>query len=180
MDLKKIKDAFVKFTKEAFGDMPPEKSELKLADGAVIEVDKLEPGGVVKKDGSAAADGVYTLETGESITVAAGLITEVKPKEDDMGNQGDQPPATPPTPPEDKDAAFKKLENSLFEKLNKIEQNFNSKLSSFEKKQTAIENSFKNLNDAVQSFSQETPEPPTVADWESLTPKEKYRLSKGK
>lgn len=49
----------------------------KLTDGSEIDIDKMEVGGKVTKDGEPIADGSYDLEDGTKITVVAGLITEI-------------------------------------------------------------------------------------------------------
>lgn len=174
MNVKKFKEAFKNFVKEAFEDMPPEKVEVKLVTGEIVEVDKLDVGGVAMKGGTSLPDGTYELETGETITIAAGLISEVKPKVE-MQNE----PA-PPAPPAKEDEKMEALSKNIFSALDKIEANVMQRLDTIEAKQKATETSFAKLNTTVQSFADETPEKPTHVDWDSLTPLERRKFIKGK
>lgn len=76
MDTKAILEGIKKllFGNEAF-------TAYTLGDGSAIEISVLEVGGDVTKDGAPAADGDYELSDGSKITVAAGKITVVTPKE---------------------------------------------------------------------------------------------------
>jgi hypothetical protein len=55
--------------------------EYVLADNSVLSIDKLEVGGNVLMGEVAAADGTYNLPNGDVITVAGGMISEIKKAE---------------------------------------------------------------------------------------------------
>jgi preprotein translocase subunit YajC len=90
------KDAILKI-KALFEDMPVEEkkdevieegkvemAEYSLADGTKVMISALEVGGEVKlEDGSAAPDAEHELADGTKIVTVDGIITEVKPKEDE-------------------------------------------------------------------------------------------------
>lgn len=90
------KDAILKI-KALFEDMPVEEkkdevieegkvemAEYSLADGTKVMISALEVGGEVKlEDGSAAPDAEHELADGSKIVTVGGIITEVKPKEDE-------------------------------------------------------------------------------------------------
>jgi hypothetical protein len=94
-----FKNKMAAFMKENFSALPQIATptvELKTIEGNVVGVDKLEPGGTITIDGATPADGSYTLETGEVVTVMGGVIGEVSTKEE--GNKDNEPPATAPAP----------------------------------------------------------------------------------
>lgn len=90
------KDAILKI-KALFEDMPMEENkdevieegkvemaEYSLADGTKVMISALEVGGEVKlEDGSPAPDAEHELADGSKIVTVGGIITEVKPKEDE-------------------------------------------------------------------------------------------------
>lgn len=91
-DLKvKLKEMLVKFEESIAPETPaiaepaeaPEVKEVKTKDGLIFQVEGMEVGKAVNQVTDAgvvpAMDGTYELETGETISVAAGLISEIKP-----------------------------------------------------------------------------------------------------
>lgn len=71
------------FSVEPPAPVPVEGTTYKLADGTEVLIDKLEVGGKVLIGDQAAPDGVHNLEDGTAVTVAEGVITEVKKAETD-------------------------------------------------------------------------------------------------
>lgn len=54
-------------------------TDYTLADGTVLSIDNLAVGGAVMNGETVAADGSYTLPSGDEITVVGGMITEMTP-----------------------------------------------------------------------------------------------------
>lgn len=91
----KQKDAVKNYLAKFGIDLPAKKvdadvtklEDVKLIDGTILSVDKMEVGAGAKftgADGVAIpAEGSYELEDGTTVVCAGGLITEIKPKEDD-------------------------------------------------------------------------------------------------
>lgn len=205
-----FKNKVAEFLKVNFYDtsIAPAMAELKTVDGNIVAVDKLEPGGVITIDGVTPADGSYTLESGEVLTVANGLIGEVKAKEEE--------PQTPPAPPTNeemktpqqmKEALDKFAEGSTaspdMAKLVTIvkacfEYSFGWQLREEQERATrdaaiatyksgfsAQEDKVKDMETKVKKFAElltefaDTPiVDPVIKDWDKMTPLEKRRANK--
>lgn len=61
--------------------------DYSLKDGSSVNIDKLEVGGAVLKDGAAVPDGTYELTDGAVITCAGGVITAITPAATDPSAQ---------------------------------------------------------------------------------------------
>lgn len=75
-------DNVKKLVKEAMDAVttPVATTDYTLQDGTtIVQIDKLEVGGLVTTAGAPVADGDYTLQDGTKLTVAAGAITVVTP-----------------------------------------------------------------------------------------------------
>lgn len=105
--------------------------DVKLIDGSMLSVDKMEVGAMATftgADGVAIpADGEFELEDGSSIICVAGAITEIKPKEADV-----QPEVEAPAPSMDMAAIITRLE-ALEAKYKNSTSNLEEQLSETKK-----------------------------------------------
>lgn len=58
---------------------PQNFTDYTLQDGTVVQIDKLEQGGMVTVNGQPAPDGTITLTDGTTITIAGGIIAAIQP-----------------------------------------------------------------------------------------------------
>jgi len=173
----------------------------KLADGTEVTIDKLEIGGKVLIGDQAAPDGVHNLEDGTAVTVAEGVITEVKKAAED-------PAPTPLETKEQMRAALEKfaegaapdqanlvvIVKALFESVFGWELRHEAEKAAREQaiavyKQgfAAQEQIIANQKEAITKLTElveqiaETPAEEKVEDtpeWEAMTPLQRFRASK--
>jgi hypothetical protein len=94
--MSEIKDLWKAFKDKFLGEPAPpappapaavEMKEMTLKDGTKVMIDKVEVGGVVMVGDAPAAAGTVELEDGTVVTIGeAGVITEVKPKDEPAAN----------------------------------------------------------------------------------------------
>lgn len=137
-------------------------AEYKLIDGTSVMVDKLEIGGIVTLNDAPVADGEYILEDGTIITILEGLIAELaSPAEEAKVEEVEAQEAEQPVMMTKEDFEdFKKFIESKFAKQEQANQ--------------------KNIEvlEQIMSFEVETPLQQNAVDFESLTPLQKFRLTK--
>jgi len=143
---------------------PVALSDFKTSDGVVLSVDKLEVGGSVTIGTDPAPDAEYKLESGEVITVAGGLITEL---------ESPAAAAAEPAAQETMKAEFEALKAEFAEQKDELK-----------KLKEALEAS-KNPEPLKQMFSileelaaepKQAPAEPTK--WEDMTPLQRFRAQK--
>jgi len=137
-------------------------AEYKLNDGTPVMIDKLEIGGIVTLNDAPVADGEYTLEDGTIITILDGLIAELaSPAEEAEVEEVEAKDAEQPAMMSKEDFEdFKKFIESKFAKQEQANQ--------------------KNIEvlEQIMSFEVEKPLQQNAVDFESLTPLQKFRLTK--
>ena len=179
LNFKEFKNKVAGFLKENFSDLPPiapPTVELKTIDGNVVGVDKLETGGVMTIDGAVPADGDYTLESGEVVTIAGGVISTVSPAEmKEEEKPAEEKPTEEPKPVEDEKLKTEEIKKEL---MAGIESLFNSFKQSQEQKFAELENKLKGFGTIISDFAETPIEQPKVKDWDEMTPLEKRRATK--
>lgn len=119
--MSELKDLWAKFKDKFLGETPaPEKlsQEVTLKDGTVVEVDKLEVGGIALIGGAPATAGVHELMDGTKITVAEGGVIEAV--EAAMSQE--------PEKPVDQ---YAEQFTALNEKLSRYEQDFSAHVTAY-------------------------------------------------
>lgn len=153
---------------------PVEGTTYKLADGTEVLIDKLEIGGKVLIGDQAAPDGVHNLEDGTAVTVAEGVITEVKKAEGD-------PAPDPLETPEQMRAALEQFIEAT------IEQKLTAALSKSKEVFTKQEQIIANQKEAITKLTElveqiaDQPADGKVEDtpeWENMTPLQRFRANK--
>lgn len=114
-----LKDLWSKFKEKFLGDVPEKLSqEVTLKDGTVVEVDKLEVGGIALVGGAPAPAGVHELMDGTKITVGEGGVIEAV--EAAMSQE--------PEKPVDQ---YAEQFTALNEKLSRYEQDFSAHVTAY-------------------------------------------------
>ena len=176
-----VKDLWAKFSV----DMPAKKVEptepavkledVKLIDGTMLSVDKMEVGSAATftgADGVAIpAEGEFELEDGTKVMCAGGLVTEIKPKEAE---------AAAPVE-EDMKAILSKLSERIDdkEKSNAVKTNLETELSETKKGLGVALSAINELNNSAVALSLESQkEVKKEIDFNKLSNYEKYQLAK--
>lgn len=169
-------------------DMPAKKIEpavtkledVKLIDGTMLSVDKMEVGAMATftgADGVAIpAEGEFELEDGTKVICAAGVITEIKPKEADAQ-------------PEPVESEMKAMLSKISERLDAIEKNNTATKTALEAELTETKkglvvalsaiNEFNNSAVALSLESQNKSNK-VVKSYDQMTNHEKMLFNKGK
>ena len=177
-----VKDLWAKFSV----DMPAKKVEptepavkledVKLIDGTMLSVDKMEVGSAATftgADGVAIpAEGEFELEDGTKVICATGVVTEIMPKEAD---------AQPEPVEEDMKAILSKLSERIdaMEKSNAVKTNLETELSETKKGLGVALSAINELNNSAVALSLESQkEVKKEIDFNKLSNYEKYQLAK--
>lgn len=177
-----VKDLWAKFSV----DMPAKKVEptepavkledVKLIDGTMLSVDKMEVGAAATftgADGVAIpAEGEFELEDGTKVMCAGGLVTEIKPKEAD---------AQPEPVEEDMKAILSKLSERIdaMEKSNAVKTNLETELAETKKGLGVALSAINEFNNSAVALSLESQkEVKKEIDFNKLSNYEKYQLAK--
>lgn len=147
-------------------------TEYTLADGTILNIDNVAVGGAVLNGEMPAADGSYTLPTGDEITVVGGLITVATPAAAE---------AVEPVETEMKkdvvamQSHIKTLEVKLA-KMDNVEARFAAQTKQIE----SLTSANKLLFEAVELMSNESKSQPLEKEksFENLSPLEKFRAAK--
>lgn len=156
---------------------PVKLEDVQLADGTMLSVDKMEVGAmanVIGEDGMPMpAEGSFETSDGQVIVCAAGLITEIKPKEVEA----------PEAPEMDMAAKFAALES----KFTELETKYNALATSKQTLEAQLSETKSHLDVAVVALekvaetsvalSLESQQPKKV-DFDSMSSLEKYRYLK--
>lgn len=180
-----VKDLWAKFSV----DMPAKKVEptepavkledVKLIDGTMLSVDKMEVGSAATftgADGVAIpAEGEFELEDGTKVMCAGGLVTEIKPKEAD---------AQPEPVEEDMKAILSKLSERLdaIEKNNAVKTSLETELAETKKGLGVALSAINELNNSAVALSLEAQKgnKKVVKSYEEMSNHEKMLFNKGK
>lgn len=175
-----VKDLWAKFSV----DMPAKKVEadvtkledVKLIDGTMLSVDKMEVGSAATftgADGVAIpAEGEFELEDGTKVICAAGVVTEIKPKEADV---------QPEPVEEDMKAILSKLSERLdaIEKNGAVKTSLETELAETKKGLGVALSAINELNNSAVALSLESQkEVKKEIDFNKLSNYEKYQLAK--
>lgn len=177
-----VKDLWAKFSV----DMPAKKVEptepavkledVKLIDGTMLSVDKMEVGAAATFTGvdgvAIPAEGEFELEDGTKVICAGGLVTEIKPKEAD---------AQPEPVEEDMKAILSKLSERIdaMEKSNAVKTNLETELAETKKGLGVALSAINEFNNSAVALSLESQkEVKKEIDFNKLSNYEKYQLSK--
>ena len=183
----KAKEAVASYLAKFGIDLPAKKVEptvakledVKLIDGTMLSVDKMEVGAMATftgADGVAIpAEGEFELEDGTKVICAAGLITEIKPKEADPQ-------------PEPVESEMKAMLSKLSERLDAIEKNsitktsLETELAETKKGLGVALSAIKELNDGAVALSLESQKEvkKVVKSYEEMSNHEKVLFNKGK
>jgi len=152
--------------------------DVKLIDGTMLSVDKMEVGASATftgADGVAIpAEGEFELEDGTKVMCAGGLVTEIKPKEAE---------AAPPVE-EDMKAILSKLSERLdaIEKSNAVKTNLETELAETKQGLGVALSAIKELNDSSVALSLEAQKgtKKVVKSYEQMSNYEKMLFNKGK
>lgn len=179
----KAKNAVASYLAKFGIDLPAKKVEadvtkledVKLIDGTMLSVDKMEVGAAATftgADGVAIpAEGEFELEDGTKVICAAGVVTEIKPKEAE---------AAAPVE-EDMKAILSKLSERLdaIEKNNSVKTNLETELSETKKGLGVALSAINELNNSAVALSLESQkEVKKEIDFNKLSNYEKYQLAK--
>ena len=184
----KAKNAVASYLAKFGIDLPAKKVEptepavkledVKLIDGTMLSVDKMEVGSAATftgADGVAVpAEGEFELEDGTKVICAAGLITEIKPKEADHQ-------------PEPVESEMKAMLSKLSERLDAIEKNntvtaLEAELSETKKGLGVALSAINELNNSAVALSLEAQKgnKKVVKSYEEMSNHEKVLFNKGK
>lgn len=179
----KAKEAVASYLAKFGIDLPAKKVEptvakledVKLIDGTMLSVDAMEVGAAATftgADGVAIpADGEFELEDGTKVICAAGLVTEIMPKEADKQ-------------PEPVESEMKAMLSKLSERLDAIEKNntvtaLEAELSETKKGLGVALSAINELNSNAVALSLESQkEVKKEIDFNKLTQYERYQLAK--
>ena len=186
----KAKNAVASYLAKFGIDLPAKKVEapvepavkledVKLIDGTMLSVDKMEVGSAATftgADGVAIpAEGEFELEDGTKVMCAGGLVTEIKPKEAD---------AQPEPVEEDMKAILSKLSERLdaIEKSNAVKTNLETELSETKKGLGVALSAINELNNSAVALSLEAQKgnKKVVKSYEEMSNHEKMLFNKGK
>lgn len=148
-------------------EVKQEATEVPLADGSMVTVDKLEVGGSVLKDGQPVGEGELTLADGSVIVCdASGVITELKPAAE----------AAPVDPNEDfrnKFTAFESEWTTYKQSFAAIQTEFSAAKETIGRQEQAI----KQLMEMVKTLAETPVAAPAEAPvaFENMTPLEQRR-----
>lgn len=138
-----VKDLLLKFNTQAPAAPVVEPAEpvkmaadVTLKDGSIVQVDKLEVGGLVTKEGQPVPDAEHVLEDGRTITTVAGAITEIKE-------------AASATPSEPVEEDMKKQVGEIAQKFAAVEQGYKAKFEAQEANVKVLKESVDKLLEAV-------------------------------
>lgn len=141
-------------------------NEVKLKDGTVISVDKLEVGGLVTVEGNPAPDGEYILEDGTILQTQGGAIVEISSPAEDMM-------------PEEMKALPAKFQ-TMAAQFAEVEQGYKAKFEAQENNIKVLKESVEKMHEALILMSEQSVVAPKEKDPSTMTPLEKFRLSKQK
>jgi hypothetical protein len=160
---------------------PAKLEDVKLLDGTMLSVDKIEVGAMATftgEDGVAIpAEGEFELEDGTKIVCMAGVISEIKPKEDNA-------PVEEAAPVE---SEMKAILSKLSERLDAIEKTntvakttLEAELSETKKGLVVALGAINEFNDKAVALSLESQKPKKVSQLEfsKMTEFQKYQLAK--
>ena len=185
----KAKNAVASYLAKFGIDLPAKKVEptepavkledVKLIDGTMLSVDKMEVGSAATftgADGVAIpAEGEFELEDGTKVICAGGLVTEIKPKEAD---------AQPEPVEEDMKAILSKLSERIdaMEKSNAVKTNLETELSETKKGLGVALSAINELNNSAVALSLEAQKgnKKVVKSYEEMSNHEKMLFNKGK
>ena len=186
----KAKNAVASYLAKLGIDLPAKKVEtpvgpavkledVKLIDGTMLSVDKMEVGASATftgADGVAIpAEGEFELEDGTKVMCAGGLVTEIKPK--------DAEPQPEPVE-EDMKAILSKLSERLdaIEKSNAVKTNLETELAETKQGLGVALSAIKELNDSSVALSLEAQKgtKKVVKSYEQMSNYEKMLFNKGK
>jgi hypothetical protein len=144
---------------------PVKMVEVKTKDGVILEVDKLEVGGLVLLNGAPVADGDYEAEDGTKMKVVSGLITEIQ--------------AAEPVAVEIEVEAMKKLPG-MFSAINADFAATKNEIADLKKTIATQKESLKQMFSLVEKIAQSSIEKPIekVKSFDEMTPLEKFRAQK--
>lgn len=187
----KAKNAVASYLAKFGIDLPAKKVEsavakledVKLIDGTMLSVDSMEVGASATftgADGVAIpADGEFELEDGTKVVCAAGVISEIKPKEADKQ----------PEPVEPSESEMNAILSKLSERLDAIEKNSTASKTTLEaelaetKKGLAVAlSAIKEFNDSSVALNLEAQKASkkVVKRYEEMSNYEKMLFNKGK
>ncbi len=186
----KAKNAVASYLAKFGIDLPAKKVEtpaepavkledVKLIDGTMLSVDKMEVGAAANftgADGVAIpAEGEFELEDGTKVICAAGVVTEIKPKEADV-----QPEAVE----SEMKAMLSKLSERIdaMEKSNAVKTNLETELAETKKGLGVALSAIKEFNDSSVALSLEAQKgtKKVVKSYEQMSNYEKMLFNKGK
>ena len=185
----KAKNAVASYLAKFGIDLPAKKVEptepavkledVKLIDGTMLSVDKMEVGSAATftgADGVAIpAEGEFELEDGTKVICAGGLVTEIKPKEAD---------AQPEPVEEDMKAILSKLSERIdaMEKSNAVKTNLETELAETKKGLGVALSAINEFNNSAVALSLESQKEvkKVVKSYEEMSNHEKVLFNKGK
>ena len=185
----KAKNAVASYLAKFGIDLPAKKVEptepavkledVKLIDGTMLSVDKMEVGSAATftgADGVAIpAEGEFELEDGTKVICAGGLVTEIKPKEAD---------AQPEPVEEDMKAILSKLSERLdaIEKNGAVKTSLETELAETKKGLGVALSAINELNNSAVALSLEAQKgnKKVVKSYEEMSNHEKMLFNKGK
>lgn len=186
----KAKSAVASYLAKFGIDLPAKKVEtpaepavkledVKLIDGTMLSVDKMEVGASATftgADGVAIpAEGEFELEDGTKVICAAGVISEIMPKEADV---------QPESVEEDMKAILSKLSERLdaIEKSNAVKTNLETELAETKKGLGVALSAINELNNSAVALSLESQKEvkKVVKSYEQMSNHEKMLFNRGK
>lgn len=148
-ELTQLKETVLKFM-DGFKKEPLKYGSILTSDGKTVEFEgeMLTKGASVTIDGSPAEDGTYTLETGMTIVVAGGVVTEINDIEEE-----------PATEMAEQFAAIQTKIECFEAKFSEVETRINGAIEKFQSSIETLAESMGKSLDLFEKFSETTPEP---------------------